>query len=59
MRVKRQKAKDMALPNELFVQPQLLEQLSQSQDKGLIYYGEQKTAHTSDDGTTTNRWLAR
>ena len=40
MRVKRTRAKEPPLPDELFVQPQLLEQLANSQDRGLIYYGE-------------------
>lgn len=38
--MKRPKVKEMELPNELFVQPQLLEQLSTQQDKGMVYYGK-------------------
>ncbi|QDZ17566.1 hypothetical protein HOP50_01g00750 [Chloropicon primus] len=41
MRVKRPKPKDvMKLPDELFVQPQLLDQLANTQDRGAVYFGE-------------------
>lgn len=40
MRVKKQKVQGVKLPNELFVQPMLLDQLASNQDAGLIYYGE-------------------
>ena len=41
MRVKPAKPKDpMTLPDELFVQPQLLDNLAQQQDRGGMYFGE-------------------
>ena len=41
MRVKAAKPKDpMTLPDELFVQPQLLDNLAQQQDRGGMYFGE-------------------
>jgi hypothetical protein len=42
MRVKREKSSrgEVDLPEELFVQPQLLETLARNQDSGLVYYGE-------------------
>ena len=39
MRVKREKVQEVGLEEEIFVQPQLLEQLAKNQDSGLIYYG--------------------
>jgi len=40
MRLKRQKPKDVVLPDELFVQPQILDQLAKNQDLGFFFYGE-------------------